>query len=277
MKLKNLFYFNAPVTFYFTILCTIVLIIDRYVFDNGLIILLFSAPPCMTEKDGFQWDNWVHYIRLFTHVLGHTDWSHFLSNMAYILLLGPLMEERYGSKMITFMIVITAFVTGVLNVCLIPSVLLGASGICFMLIILSSMNAFDKKKIPVTLYLIIIVYIAKEFVGPAETSNISVAAHIAGGLCGSMFGFLVAPKERKTAKAKETREENSDDEKPAKTKKSAASEKADEFEEQESQWREKWDRIRRERLAKINGNSPRSKPADDDDDDDTTVLGTISL
>ena len=37
------------------------------------------------------------YVRLFTHVLGHVDWEHFIGNMMYILLLGPMLEEKYGS------------------------------------------------------------------------------------------------------------------------------------------------------------------------------------
>ncbi|MBR1723213.1 MAG: hypothetical protein IJ727_12185, partial [Treponema sp.] len=36
-----------------------------------------------------------------------------------------------------------------------------------------------------------------------KSSNISTVAHIAGGLCGSMFGFLVVPKGRKSAKKEE--------------------------------------------------------------------------
>ena len=33
-------------------------------------------------------------------------------------------------------------------------------------------------------------------------SNISVLAHVAGGICGSMFGFLIAPKASNSRKEK---------------------------------------------------------------------------
>ena len=39
----------------------------------------------------------VTYVRMFTHVLGHADWNHFRNNFIYILLVGPMIEEKYGS------------------------------------------------------------------------------------------------------------------------------------------------------------------------------------
>ena len=40
------------------------------------------------------------YVRFFTHVLGHNGWSHFIGNMMYLLLLGPMLEEKYGPVML---------------------------------------------------------------------------------------------------------------------------------------------------------------------------------
>ena len=45
-----------------------------------------------------------------------------------ILLLGPVLEERHGSGSLLVMIVITALVTGVINVAFLDTALLGASG-----------------------------------------------------------------------------------------------------------------------------------------------------
>lgn len=279
MKLKNPVSYNAPVTLTFTILCVIILFTDKVILDGTLIPAIFTAPKCLTEtaaNGGFDYKNGLHYIRLFTHIFGHADWSHLLSNLAYILLLGPLMEERYGSKMLSLMIIITAFVTGVINVCLIPSPLLGASGICFMLIVLSSLNVIEKKKIPLTFILLVIVYICREFVGAKaeESTHISVVAHIAGGLCGSLFGFLIVPKEKRSS-AKSEKSQTKKEARPAVTKKSTSPKS---FEERESDWREKWEKIRKERLAKINAASPRNKVEEAEPaDDDTTVIGTIKL
>ena len=83
--------------------------------------------------------NPLTYLRLFTHVLGHASWEHLVGNLAYILLLGPLLEEKYGSRKLLAVIAITAAITGVLNALLFPNIALcGASGVVFAFILLSS-------------------------------------------------------------------------------------------------------------------------------------------
>ena len=57
----------------------------------------------------------LFYIRLFGHVLGHAGWEHFLNNMLLLLVVGPPMEEKYGSKALLGGIVFTALVTVRLN------------------------------------------------------------------------------------------------------------------------------------------------------------------
>lgn len=191
--------YNSPVIITFSLLCAFILLLDSFVAKGKLIPLLFTVPGCKTAPSAFDWLNPFSYIRLFTHVLGHTDFSHLLGNLSFILLLGPLMEEKYGSGMIALMFTVTAFVTGIINACFIPSSLLGASGISFMLIVLASISTVTKNKIPLTFLLVIAVYVSKEFISPSA-SNVSTIAHIAGGLCGSLFGFLVAPKQRHSEK-----------------------------------------------------------------------------
>ena len=96
----------------------------------------------------------LFYIRLFGHVLGHASWDHFLNNMLLLLVVGPPMEEKYGSKPLLCGMVFTALVTGVLQCVLFPrSGLLGASGIVFMLIMLSSLAGFSGC-IPVTMLIL---------------------------------------------------------------------------------------------------------------------------
>ena len=56
-----------------------------------------------------------------------------------ILVVGPLLEEKYGSSSILLAIATTALVTGLANFILFPQKqLLGASGVVFALILLSS-------------------------------------------------------------------------------------------------------------------------------------------
>ena len=63
--------------------------------------------------------------------------------MSYLLLLGPMLEEKYGSKKIIEVIVITALITGVINYVFFWNVALcGASGVVFAFILLTSFTSF---------------------------------------------------------------------------------------------------------------------------------------
>jgi membrane associated rhomboid family serine protease len=67
---------------------------------------------------------------------------------------------------------------------------LGASGIVFMLIILSSFVNIREGSIPLTLVLVVAIYFGREIMsGLSVRDNISQLTHIAGGICGLFFGF----------------------------------------------------------------------------------------
>mgnify|MGYP000259418082 CR=1 FL=1 len=128
-----------------------------------------------------------------------------MGNLSFILLLGPIIEEKYGGASLLLMIGITAIVTGILNVIFFQTGLLGASGIVFLFIILASFgNA--QKGIPLTFLLIAILFLGKEVWQAFQDNNISEFAHIAGGICGSLFGFSGLLKPRRTKTATETNE-----------------------------------------------------------------------
>ena len=125
----------------------------------------------------------LFYIRLFGHVLGHAGWEHFLNNMLLLLVVGPPMEEKYGSKALLGGIVFTALVTGVLQCVLFPRTgLLGASGIVFMLIMLSSLAGFSGG-IPVTMLLVAALYFGQQVYDIILVhDNVANFMHIVGGL-----------------------------------------------------------------------------------------------
>ncbi len=107
MKLK----YNAPATLTFALAAAIVLMIDQYIMP-GIIEALFTAEGSLT----FQIDDIPAYVRMFTHIFGHAGWEHLLSNLTLILLLGPILEEKFGSKPVAWMIVITALINGLVDV-----------------------------------------------------------------------------------------------------------------------------------------------------------------
>ena len=102
-------------------------------------------------------------------------------------------EEKYGWEKMVWFMAATALVTGLVQFIFFPnSALLGASGIVFMMIVLSSFTAARKGEIPVTLILVVIFYLGGEIMdGLFKQDNVSQIAHIVGGLCGLVFGFTV--------------------------------------------------------------------------------------
>ena len=131
------------------------------------------------------------YIRFFTHVLGHSGWSHFLGNATYILLLGPMLEEKYGSTSLIKVILITAVVTALANFIFFPHVALcGASGVVFAFIILMSFTGFSEGEIPLTFILIAVIFIGQQiYEGIFVKDDISQLTHIIGGIVGAIIGY----------------------------------------------------------------------------------------
>jgi len=176
--------YNAPTTLTFTIVCAAVLLFSAIV--PGLTESWFSAPG----RGSFDPASIRDYLRLFTHVIGHSGINHYLSNFSFILLLGPILEASYGSLSVLLMMSITAFITGVLNILLFRTGLMGASGIVFMMILLASFTNFNKGEVPVTFLLVMVLFLGKEVINAFQANDISEFGHIIGGLCGSVFGFL---------------------------------------------------------------------------------------
>lgn len=174
--------YNSPIILTYAFICVVVLIISEYVF-----------PPfrnIFTVMGSFgSISNPLNFFRLFSHIIGHGGWEHLLGNFTFILLLGPILEEKYGSKQLLWMILVTAGITGGLNIILFDSGLLGASGIVFMLIVLSSISNAKGGEIPLTFILVAGLYIGTEILNSINMDNISQFAHILGGLCGALFGF----------------------------------------------------------------------------------------
>lgn len=135
--------------------------------------------------------NPLTYIRLFTHSIGHKDWSHFTNNFLYILLIGPMIEEKYGSLNLIIMFLITSLVIALYNIIFNNYTILGASGNVYMLIVLSSFSNITEGKIPITLILVLIFYIIDEIRKSIIEGNKKVYhdGHLLGALCGIIFGF----------------------------------------------------------------------------------------
>ncbi|MBR4071280.1 MAG: rhomboid family intramembrane serine protease [Clostridia bacterium] len=174
--------YDAPVALSFALLCLIAFLVNKFTLGwaNSEIFSVYRSS--LSDP--------LTYVRLFTHVLGHTDFNHFFSNMSLFLVLSAIVENKYGSVKLLISIIITAFVSGFIHFVFFPATaLLGASGIVFMMIFLASMANSKNGVIPVSLILVAAIYLGKEIWALFLTNdNISQLTHIIGGVCGIIFG-----------------------------------------------------------------------------------------
>lgn len=180
--------YNSPVTLSFTLLAFAATLAGLITGGKATMALFSVYRSSMISP--------LFYVRLFGHVLGHADMAHFMGNFTLILLVGPMLEEKYGKDRLLLMILFTALVTGIINIVFFPqTALLGASGIAFMMILLSSYANSREGEIPLTLIFVAVLYLGSEIIdGIFAHDNISQMGHIIGGICGGAFGWLICNK-----------------------------------------------------------------------------------
>ena len=178
---KRKIYLNAPITLGFSLICIIALLLNM-VSSGKTNVLFFSTYGSSLLSP-------MTYIRLLGHIFGHANVDHLVSNLLYILLLGPMLEEKYGKRLI-IVILSTAAVTGIVHNLLSPNtLLLGASGVVFAFIILASVTG-NEEGIPVTLIIVALLWIGSEiYTGITTADSVSQLTHIVGGLTGGIIGL----------------------------------------------------------------------------------------
>ena len=181
-KQGKLIQYNAPTTLNFALISFLVLIFHFATRGESTTKFFCVYRSSLTDL--------LTYPRFFTHVLGHSSFAHYSGNITLMLVLGPTLEERYGSRTILLSIIFTAFISGFLQWLLFPgAALLGASGIVFMMILMASLGGMRSGGIPLTLILVFAIYIGQEVVtAVTATDNISHLTHIIGGICGAVIG-----------------------------------------------------------------------------------------
>jgi membrane associated rhomboid family serine protease len=100
----------------------------------------------------------------------------------------------YGSRLLLGLSVVTALLTGLIMILFFSGSLLGASGIVFALIILSSFANARSGTIPLTFILICLIFLGGEVIRAVAQDNIAQFAHIAGGILGGIAGFFMAKR-----------------------------------------------------------------------------------
>ncbi len=179
------FSFNSPVILGFAMICFVALVLNWVTrgLVNDLFFSTYHSP--LTSP--------LTYVRFVGHIFGHADWEHFMGNITLILVVGPLLEEKYGSWNLVFVMLATALITGIANYLFFPNAqLLGASGVVFAFILLSPFTGMKEGAIPITLILVAVIYIGEQIVsGLLVQDHVSNLTHILGGAVGASLGFVM--------------------------------------------------------------------------------------
>lgn len=185
IDLLNKIRYNAPVTLTFALLSLVVLLIGE--FTNGWTTVQFFSVYRSSLMHPLT------YVRFIGHILGHASYDHYISNMLLILLIGPPIEEKYGSTALVWAMIATAIVTGIVQFTFFPAAgLLGASGIVYMMVVLLSFSGTREGGIPLTLILIMVLYLTSEVVDLfTRVDDISQLTHLVGGFCGLCIGAIL--------------------------------------------------------------------------------------
>ena len=177
--------YNSPVVLSFALLSLLALLLGTLTggWATARLFCVYRSP--LTDL--------LTYPRFFLHVLGHSGWAHYSGNILMILVIGPQLEERYGSRDLLISMAVTAFVTGLVQWLFFPgTALMGASGIVFMMILMASMGGGRSGGIPLTLILVALFYIGGEVAAALTAADdISQLSHIIGGICGGVLGFAL--------------------------------------------------------------------------------------
>ena len=177
--------YNAVVILSYFFICLVILILDKLA-QGRLVNNLFSTG----RNDSLL--NPLTYFKLISHSLGHSSWDHLYNNFLKILLIGPLIEEKYGSLNLLIMIILTSLIIGIINRIFSKNRILGASGIAYMLIVLFSFVNIESGKIPITVVLIILFFVVDEIINllKRKKDGISHLGHVTGAICGILLGIL---------------------------------------------------------------------------------------
>ena len=188
MQKKFKITWNSPVVLSFVAICLIATILN-YITKGSSNKFLFMTYHSSLKSP-------MTYLRFVTHIFGHAGWEHLIGNMSYILLLGPMLEEKYTSKTLMEVIGITAVITALVNYIFFWNIALcGASGVVFAFIVLASFTSFREGEIPLTAILVAVFFLGQQIIqGIMVTDQISNMAHIIGGVIGGLTGYVLNNK-----------------------------------------------------------------------------------
>jgi membrane associated rhomboid family serine protease len=164
---------HSPITLAFSFIC--------------LFVYLIGTPEMFILGSG-------NLVSMGLWIFAHVNLEHLFGNVMIILILGPVIEIRYTKTVFLFLIFITALLTATLHLFYYDTALLGASGIVFMLLVLVA-TGNKEGELPLTFFIVLLLFLGKEFIGLFQENQISEFSHIVGGFIGALFGIFL-PKDK---------------------------------------------------------------------------------
>ena len=183
-KRKLVISFDSPAVLLFAGICLLALFLDGFTGGRSTAKVFSVYKSSMLDP--------MFYVRLFCHVFGHSGFGHLIGNLSLLLVIGPACEKRLGSWKLLLAFAVTALMSGIAHILISPTtMLLGASGVVYMLIFLSAVSGATDGEVPLTLILVGIMYIGQEVYGLFFNDDISQLTHIIGAVCGVLCGRLL--------------------------------------------------------------------------------------
>jgi len=168
----------------------------------GISLAVYCLNLCLPwlVADVFSWPAWLYrkpfsimtHFRLFAHAAGHQEWGHLKGNILLICLVGPACERAHGGAALLRVLAVVAVCTALAHSCTKPhTIVFGASGSVFALIMLSTYANYKGSRVPITSVVVAILWLAGEVwdLVLSRASGVSNIAHLAGGLLGVFCGI----------------------------------------------------------------------------------------
>jgi GlpG protein len=185
---------EAPVVILFVATCVLIHVLN--------VNFLPGLNRFLAVRDAFQFTSVMQYPRLVTHTFAHDGLEHLKGNLVLILLVGPSAEHAYGSGSILLLFFLVALSSALAHIVLGRSRThqFGASGIVFSVILLNSLVAAERGKIPIIFVLTAGLWLTEEvleFVWGGDA--VSHHAHLTGAIVGTATGYyLCGPKKQQS-------------------------------------------------------------------------------
>lgn len=208
-SIKIEFTYPCPITTTYALLCLLFFTIDA-IADRPITQALFTTCGSSSSSLPFSLTNLTCYLRLIPHIFTYSSIKTietFIFNLIFILFIGSIIESDYKALLI-LMIVLTAFLTGILGAIFSTSFIRGAEDVAILMLLLLvfsyilGLKSGSAKKISASVILIFVLYLVRILVNLFLLHNSVFLIYLASALASSSLVFLNFTKKESVSKGK---------------------------------------------------------------------------